>query len=358
MSNITIKEYFATAGSRFTDKDARIIGPVLAELSGQQEIDAAAVVETARSANCPLHAYFEWDDSKAAHMYREGQATEIINTVRVRFVSDDNGQERTVRAYRIAQAKEAPVYTPKYAAYGFDRDITSDAAEQDEIIADALRELQQWRIKYRPYAEQFEAFKDAAAVIMNQISEFMDEFDTSSGAIKPLEAIEDLRLWLEQHGSAPAAAAQFSEQFKYMRQAIDEAERAFDPDAGLESVLARENRLLRERLAELEGGQSDAGESIALQRRMSLTRKEAAVVSILLSRESASTGAILSSLYADRVGSETPDPKIVDVFVHKTRKKLADYGITIDTIWGTGYALTSASKQRIREMLEQPAEAA
>ena len=49
--------------------------------------------------------------------------------------------------------------------------------------------------------------------------------------------------------------------------------------------------------------------------------------------------AFLSHLYG---GINEPEPKIIDVFMCKLRRKLADAGATgvvIDTIWGQGYIL-------------------
>ena len=52
-----------------------------------------------------------------------------------------------------------------------------------------------------------------------------------------------------------------------------------------------------------------------------------------------SKDAFLQHLYG---GIDEPEPKIIDVFMCKLRRKLADAGATgvvIDTIWGQGYIL-------------------
>ena len=52
-----------------------------------------------------------------------------------------------------------------------------------------------------------------------------------------------------------------------------------------------------------------------------------------------SKDAFLNHLYG---GIDEPEPKIIDVFMCKLRRKLADVGATgvvIDTIWGQGYIL-------------------
>lgn len=55
------------------------------------------------------------------------------------------------------------------------------------------------------------------------------------------------------------------------------------------------------------------------------------------------TEAAMSALYGHRPDDE-PDPKIIDVFICKLRKKIAPIGIEIDTSWGRGYALRSSAK--------------
>ena len=69
--------------------------------------------------------------------------------------------------------------------------------------------------------------------------------------------------------------------------------------------------------------------------RLDLTAKEFRIVEFLTLRK----GAFLSHLYG---GIDEPRPKIIDVFMCKLRRKLADAGasgVVIDTIWGQGYIL-------------------
>lgn len=53
----------------------------LSRLSSENLLDAENVVLAAKDPESPLHDYFEWDDSKAAHTYRLVQARRIIRTV-------------------------------------------------------------------------------------------------------------------------------------------------------------------------------------------------------------------------------------------------------------------------------------
>jgi hypothetical protein len=60
-------------------KDGKIIADAVAELGKRNlPVTPANLVEVARAVDHPLHAYFEWDDSRAAESYRRLQAYKMI----------------------------------------------------------------------------------------------------------------------------------------------------------------------------------------------------------------------------------------------------------------------------------------
>jgi two-component system cell cycle response regulator CtrA len=73
---------------------------------------------------------------------------------------------------------------------------------------------------------------------------------------------------------------------------------------------------------------------------VNLTGKESLILELLMLRKGAiqSKGAILTHLYN---GIDEPEMKIIDVFVCKLRRKLAEAGAAslIATVWGRGYVL-------------------
>lgn len=102
-------------------------------------------------------------------------------------------------------------------------------------------------------------------------------------------------------------------------------------------VVEQENLLLRERIAFLEAILIDC---VRLPVEWGLTQQETRVFGTLVNREVATKDAVMAALYSDRAGAEGEvEPKIVDVFVCKIRKKLKPFGIEIRTVWGQGYAL-------------------
>jgi DNA-binding response OmpR family regulator len=92
----------------------------------------------------------------------------------------------------------------------------------------------------------------------------------------------------------------------------------------------------------------DAGQ---LQRLYGMTQTEARIVLALRARSPrlVSKFGLMDVLYADRPNDE-PEPKIIDVFVSKIRKKLPDPS-WIHTIWGQGYALTESGGAAIDDLL-------
>jgi hypothetical protein len=81
-----------------------------------------------------------------------------------------------------------------------------------------------------------------------------------------------------------------------------------------------------------------------------MTRKEAAVVAAIARYGRATKPAIYHALYGGLGDDDQREPKIVDVFVCKVRKKLLPFGISIGTIWGTGYSMAPADVEALQEL--------
>jgi two-component system cell cycle response regulator CtrA len=107
-------------------------------------------------------------------------------------------------------------------------------------------------------------------------------------------------------------------------------------------VVEAENAILRERIANLEAVLTGEFRAPIEWR---LTGQETRVFSVLVGRAVATKGAIMAALYSDRADEDADvEPKIVDVFICKIRKKLKPFGITIQTVWGQGYSLETATR--------------
>ena len=89
-------------------------------------------------------------------------------------------------------------------------------------------------------------------------------------------------------------------------------------------------------VVDLSRNQAKVGET-----RLELTAKEFRIIEFLALRKGAvlSKDAFLNHLYG---GIDEPEPKIIDVFICKLRRKLVENGaegLSVDTVWGQGYIL-------------------
>lgn len=111
---------------------------------------------------------------------------------------------------------------------------------------------------------------------------------------------------------------------------------------------------LRQQVAKLTGDVAERDETIRQLREQlygdetalptwlpQLTKHEGKVLAALHSGRTLTKGQILSAVYVD--SPEEPQEKIIDVFVCRLRRKLADTPILIETVWGQGYRLTPES---------------
>lgn len=119
---MTIKVYYAKSSAKFTNADAKVIGPVLGDLAERGPVTARDVVDAAHSANSPLHSYFEWDDAKAADMHRLGVAREMVKTVRVRVISSAGSYKQVAAQPIVVRAPDRPNVRVAYSSspIGFD----------------------------------------------------------------------------------------------------------------------------------------------------------------------------------------------------------------------------------------------
>lgn len=89
-----------------------------------------------------------------------------------------------------------------------------------------------------------------------------------------------------------------------------------------------------------------------------LSQSEERIMGVMVSRDQPTVDAFMAALYHD-FGRDDVDPKIVDQFIYRIRKKVAPFGVSIKTDWGKGgYSLSKTQRDRIRagaENLRRPA---
>ena len=104
-------------------------------------ISPEKVVEFARDPNTAMHAKFTWDNGRAAHEYRLWQARAMIR-VQVAYLPQSPGTP--VRAY-VSLSTERNSETGGYRPIQF---VLKTKPLRDQLLADALSELEAFRRKY------------------------------------------------------------------------------------------------------------------------------------------------------------------------------------------------------------------
>lgn len=137
--------------------NANVVGKEVERLEQEQgEVTAKGLVDAARPKDSALHKLFEWDNTKAAEMYRKQQAVQVLCALAV--VREDMKEPTTVRAY-MNVADEADNPTRRTGTF-----INTDAAFTDPekramILRVAVRDLKEIRQRYDALTELAEVFE-------------------------------------------------------------------------------------------------------------------------------------------------------------------------------------------------------
>ena len=136
------KGYTWLAGSRHK-VDPEIAGRVCEELERDGGLTAERLVDVSRPEDAPLHKEFEWDDSKAAELYRHSQGRTLIRHL-VTVEVDEKGREYQERVIFHVESENA--YMTKEA-------IVRNPDALESLKQQALREMISFKTKYKRVKE-------------------------------------------------------------------------------------------------------------------------------------------------------------------------------------------------------------
>ncbi len=119
------------------------------------------VLKDAARKTSPLHAYFEWDDSKAAESHRLAQAASLIRRVQVKVIPAPDTEPIRVRAWvanrDLPHHKDADVESGAYVSI---HDVARKTT-YEEALADAIRrDLLRLQVKYSSTQTFFDVLRD------------------------------------------------------------------------------------------------------------------------------------------------------------------------------------------------------
>lgn len=109
------------------------------------------VAERARPVSSPLHSRFQWDNSKAAHEYRIWQARQLIN-VSVEMIDGVKGAAPVFVSLKTDRQRDG-------GGYRVMTDVLSDAQMRQQMLQDALEELNSFQLKFQRLKTLSEVFK-------------------------------------------------------------------------------------------------------------------------------------------------------------------------------------------------------
>lgn len=138
---------------------ADIVGAEMEKIEQRDgEVTSRSLLEAGRPEDSPIHTLFEWNDGKAAELYRLKQATDVITHITV-VVPEEN--QKPYRAYvNIVEEKEGE---QKQTGRFINIQTAMENPETRRIVLDAaLAEMRRFQAKYSKYQELagvFEAMK-------------------------------------------------------------------------------------------------------------------------------------------------------------------------------------------------------
>lgn len=140
---------------------ADIVGAEMERIEARDgQVTSKSLLDAGRPEESVLHSLFEWDDSKAAELYRLRQATEVITHIHVMV---EESQKESFRAY----VNIVPMRDGEQTQRGQYVNIRS-AMENEEnrkvVLQNALHEMNMFVEKYSAYKELsgvFEAIEKA-----------------------------------------------------------------------------------------------------------------------------------------------------------------------------------------------------
>jgi hypothetical protein len=114
------------------------------------------VVDEAKSQKHPLHAKFQWDNTQAAHEYRLWQARQLIR-VCVEVVASGLDPSPVFVSVSTDRGHAG-------GGYRVTADVMSDAELRNQLLKDALFELNCFQRKYAQLRELAEVFSAARKI--------------------------------------------------------------------------------------------------------------------------------------------------------------------------------------------------
>lgn len=148
--------------------DANVVGGAISDLGKRlgkpfEGVSPADVVTEASNKKSPLHSLFTWDDTEAAAKWRNHEARNVLNSIRV--VIEETPRPKTiVGRVSVSVGEGERLYIPTSLA-------AHNEYTREQMIADALTGLKGWS---RRYAD-LKGAEDALALVDKAIESLEEQ---------------------------------------------------------------------------------------------------------------------------------------------------------------------------------------
>jgi DNA-binding response OmpR family regulator len=94
---------------------------------------------------------------------------------------------------------------------------------------------------------------------------------------------------------------------------------------------------------------------VAFPEELALSNIEAPLASLLVTRERVAASVAFSVLYGDRARQRQPQQASMRVHIYHLRRKFGRLDLRIDTIWGWGWKMPAADREKLLALLKEHA---
>jgi hypothetical protein len=156
--------YKPAKGSHLTEEQAQRYGQRIYDLVEERNgtITPGDVLTDAESERSPLHDFFEWDDTQAAERWRTNQARYLLRSIHVVLTNGQGEEEQTRFTYNIMNMPEDNGEGQR--VYCTIQRVLTDAEIREQVVGQAMRQLQSWRSLYQQYSEFSQVFSAIAEI--------------------------------------------------------------------------------------------------------------------------------------------------------------------------------------------------
>lgn len=154
-------QYLWKNGYRGLRGDVQVVGQELERIQEETgSISADLVLENAKPKDAPLHPYFEWNNTKAAEMYRLDQARYLVRNIAVQIERPESDEPLVTRAFVEIKGEEGPYLSLST--------VVQDVDLWKQLIKQARKDIEVFENKYSVLSEVV-ALIQPIKVALNQL---------------------------------------------------------------------------------------------------------------------------------------------------------------------------------------------